>query len=353
IIRIADNNIIAKEFEAKAKAMEAKKKAEPILTKVFKINYAEGKDVLDAIKKANYLSDRGNATLDEMTSTLIVKDTAAAIEEIEELLKTIDRQTPQVMIEARIVQVDTSMRNTFGIQWGAFTIGNRGDSILTGSGIGSSTLIFPEFTSKGLAFPFADRKIPLAVNLPALAANSAVEFGLINKSAKFGLDVRLTALENMNKGRILSTPKVFTLDNKPAVLKEGLKVPYPVQSEDGVSTAYADVTTSLTVTPHITPNGTILLDLDVKKIELLGFDSLGAVSAPRLSDSSVLTKVLVRDGDTVVIGGMFKESNTKAEGGTPFFNKIPILKLFFTNKDRQMAETEILFFITPIIVKKS
>ena len=166
--------------------------------------------------------------------------------------------------------------------------------------------------------------------------------------------MRLTAIEEGSHGKILSTPKVLTLDNKPAVLKEGQSVPYPVQSEDGVSTAYADVTTSLTVTPHITPEGSILLDLETKKVDLLQFVELGAaLRAPLLTDSQVLTQVLIRDGDTVVIGGMYRKSNADAESSTPFFSKIPILKYFFKNEDKRAEESEILYFITPRIVRKT
>ena len=352
IIRIAYNSVFAKEYEEKAKAMEAQKKAEPIFTKIFSINYADAKDVEKMIKASQALSERGSVSIDVKTSTLIVKDIQRSIDEVAKLLDTIDRQIPQVLIEARIVQIDKSFQKTFGIQWGGYKVseGGHGTSFVSGGGVPGNNLT--EFEPTPLVHE--DDRIPLIVGLPAAAINSGIEFAFLSSTLQGALDVRLTALENASKGKILSTPKVLTLDNKSATLKQGLQVPYPVQSEDGVSTAYADVTTQVTVTPHITPDGAIMLDLDTKKIDLLGFDNLGLVSAPRLSDSSVLTQVLIRDGDTVVIGGMYKEDETFNEGKTPIFNYIPIIGEFlFKNRDRRATESEILFFITPRIVREA
>lgn len=348
IIRIAYNSVFAKEFEEKAKAIEAQKKAEPLVTEVFRINYADIKQLYDEAKK--HLSERGFIAVDGRTSTLIVNDIPSFIEKIKEVIETIDIQTPQVLIEARIVQIDKSFQRTFGIQWGALKASDGGKGSISGGGVPGNNLL--EFDPPPAVSE--DSRIPLIVGLPAAAANSGIEFAFLSSSLIAGIDARLTALENASKGKILSTPKVLTLDNKPATLKQGLQVPYPVQSEDGVSTAYADVTTQITVTPHITPEGAILLDLDTKKIDLLGFDNLGLVSAPRLSDSSVLTKVLIRDGDTVVIGGMYKEDETFNEGKTPIFNRIPIIGEFlFKNRDRRATESEVLFFITPRIVREA
>lgn len=352
IIRIAYNSVFANEFEEKAKAAEAQKRAEPLVTEVFRINYAETREIYKETQK--HLSDRGFIAMDERTSTLIVNDIPSYIEKLREVIETIDIQTPQVLIEARIIQIDKSFQKTFGIQWGVVRGSDGGHTVqpnrryLSGGGVPGNNLTEwdpPPSLNE-------DNRIPLLVGLPAAAVNSGIEFGFLSGSLLFGLDARLTALENSNKGKILSTPKVLTLDNEAATLKQGQSVPYPVQSEDGVSTAFADVTTEITVTPHITPEGSILLDLETKKVDLLGFDNLGLVSAPRLSESSVLTKVLIRDGDTIVIGGMYKEDETYNEGKTPLFNRIPIIGDFlFKNRDRNANEFEVLFFITPSIVR--
>jgi type IV pilus assembly protein PilQ len=351
IIRIAYNSVFAKEFEEKVKAQEAQKKAEPLISKVFRVNYADVKAIFEESKK--HLSDRGFMAMDERTKTIIVNDIPSFVEKVKEVIVTLDIQIPQVLIEARIVQIDRSMQKTFGIEWGGSktSIGSHGTSFISGGGLPDSTLTV--FDPPPLKFEEGGR-FPLFVGLPAAAANSSIEFGFISSHLFGGLDARLTALENANRGKILSTPKVLTTDNKSATLKQGLKVPYPVQSEDGVSTAFADVTTTLTVTPHITPDGAILLELDTKKTDLVGFDNLVSVSAPRLSESSILTEVLIRDGDTVVIGGMYKEDETLNEGRTPLFHKIPIIGEFlFKNRDRRATESEVLFFITPRIVKET
>jgi type IV pilus assembly protein PilQ len=356
IIRVAPNAVFAKEYEEKAKAMEAEKSAEPLVTRVFRINYTDSKEFFESIKKDfDKLSPSYHLTLDERTSTLIVKAIPSAVEEIERILNTVDKQTPQVLIEARIVQISKSFRRALGIQWGAGSpdpatpLSRFGSLNLFGSGTGLGDL-FREFT-------FGDGEasvIPLLVNFPASGAATALDLAIINRRGTFGLEMRLSAIEEGSHGRILSTPKVLTIDNKPAVLKEGQSVPYPVQSEDGVSTAYADVTTSLTVTPHITPEGAILLDLETKKIDLVTFVDLGsALRAPLLTDSQVLTKVLIRDGDTVVIGGMYRKSSSEAESKTPFLGRIPVLKWLFKNEDKKDEESEILYFITPRIVRKS
>ncbi|HLC17036.1 MAG TPA: type IV pilus secretin PilQ [Thermodesulfovibrionia bacterium] len=354
IIRIAYNSVFAKEFDEKVKAQEAQKKAEPLISKVFRISYADVKQIYEETKKS--LSERGYMSMDERTKTLIVNDIPAFVEKIEQILETMDIQIPQVLIEARIVQVDRSFQKTFGIQWGVLRGSDGGHDInpnrrfLSGGGVPGNNLT--EWDPEPALSE--DGRIPLLVGLPAAAANSGIQFGFLSGSLLFGLDARLTALENANRAKILSTPKVLTTDNKEAELKQGLKVPYPVQSEDGVSTAFADVTTTLTVTPHITPDGAILLDLETKKSDLLGFDNLGLVSAPRISDNSVTTQVLIRNGDTVVIGGMYKEDESFNEGRTPMFHKIPIIGEFlFKNRNRLATESEILFFITPRIVREA
>ena len=356
IIRIAPIAVFAKEYEEKAKAMEAEKNAEPLITRVFRINYTNGKEFFEKIKKDfDKLSPSHHLTLDERTSTLIVKAIPSAIEEIEKILDTVDKQTPQVLIEARIVQISKSFRRAIGIQWGAGSpnpaapLSQFGSLNLFGSGTGLGDLA-REFT-----FPDGTTSvIPLIANFPASGAATALDLAIINRRGTFGLELRLSAIEESSNGKILSTPKVLTLDNKPAVLKEGQSVPYPVQSEDGVSVAFADVTTSLTVTPHITPEGSILLDLETKKIDLVKFEDLGSsLRAPLLTDSQVLTQVLIRDGDTVVIGGMYRKSNSNSESKTPFLGEIPLLKWLFKNEDKEAEESEILYFISPRIVRKS
>ncbi|RMG73663.1 MAG: hypothetical protein D6710_03025, partial [Nitrospirae bacterium] len=224
IIRIAPNQVIAREKEAAARIEAAKRKAEPLVTKVFPISYADVKKVKDAIEKAKILSERGSISIDEHISSLVVKDVESNMPKIEKLIKILDKQTPQVLIEARIVEVNTNAARDLGIQWGFFanarqngqTMGGvSGYSTLTNLGSWHSTTAGEDFTNTE-AFSVST---PALVDFPAAVSagsGSGIAFGFLSSAGTFGLDMRLSALKTMGKLKIVSNPRIITVDNEEA-----------------------------------------------------------------------------------------------------------------------------------------
>ncbi|MCK5512512.1 MAG: type IV pilus secretin PilQ, partial [Thermodesulfovibrionia bacterium] len=255
------------------------------------------------------------------------------------LLVAIDKATPQVNIAAKIVEVAENFTEEFGIQWGILwkppdsrtTIG--GPSIPGGTGFNSGN--------------------PLLVNLPAAVApgaGGALGLGYISASEVFALDLQLSAMESSGKGKIISNPKITTLDNIKAKIQQGQKIPYQSVDENGTpKTEFVDASLELTVTPHITPDNTIVMDLELKKNEADFSQTVGGV--PVIDTNEADTEVLVKDGDTLVIGGIFKTTTTENLNAVPGLHKIPILGWLF--KTEQVVETrrELLIFITPRIIK--
>lgn len=336
IIRIAPYTVLAKEAEDAAKAAEAKIKAEPIETRVFPISYADVDKVESAIKNAKVLSGRGNVSIDKRTSSIIVKDVPNSIKEIESLIKTLDTPTPQVMIEARIVEADTSSVKELGIQWGMF--GRTPDGLLTtGGGLAQSATTSSPFASDNLF-----------VNLPAAVgagAGGAINLGFVNPAHTFSIDLQLSALESAGKGKIISNPRIMTIDNEKATIKQGKSIPVQTTSAEGTKTEYIDMALELTVTPHITPDGSIVMKIESKKNEPDWGNAVAGI--PAKDTKEVSTQVLIKDGETLVIGGIFKTKESESKSGVPWFNRIPLLGWLFKKERTEITQNELLIFITP------
>jgi type IV pilus assembly protein PilQ len=338
IIRIAPTEVLAREEEAIAKAKESQEKAGDLEIKVYPINYADVKKVKKAIEEAKILTKRGYISVDERTSSVIIKDVKKKHAEYEKLIKALDIPTPQVNIDAKIVEVTTSFTKELGIQWGV--LWNPADSRMTIGGTG---------LAGGTGFNSGN---PLMVNLPASVgsgAGGAIGIGYISAANTFTLDLQLSAMESTGKGRIISNPRIITSDNQEAKIQQGKKIPYQTVSAEGTKTEFVDANLELTVTPHITPEGTIVMDIEAKKNEADFSQTVGGV--PTIDTKEAKTQVLIKDGDTLVIGGIFKTTDTKSLAGVPGLSKLPFLGWLF--KKRQDIETtsELLIFITPKIIK--
>ena len=253
VVRIDTLANIAQQQEEEARAKEAMIKAEDLSTKIIPVNYAKAKEIADSIKKS--LSTRGDITIDERTNTLIIKDIPDKHMEIENLLKTLDKPTPQVLIEARIVQADTNFARDLGVQWGGDYTSTPGDyniKLITG----------PEGTATTPSTNFA-------VNLPASGvAGTKGSMGFtIGKTVgdAFNLDLRLSAGETKGLTKILSAPKIATLDNKEAIIQQGESIPYKTYSQEGTKTEFIDAALTLKVTPKVTPDGHILMNIKITK----------------------------------------------------------------------------------------
>ncbi|HHN64503.1 MAG TPA: type IV pilus secretin PilQ, partial [Nitrospirae bacterium] len=330
IIRIAPVSVISREREQKAKMLEAEQKAEPLVTRVFPISYANVGKVRTSIEQAKVLSKRGSISIDERISSLIVKDVESNMPKISKLIKTLDRPTPQVMIEARIVEVNTSATKDFGIRWGT-TITSK--SRLT--------------TFQGLT--------PYVVDFPSTSAGpgsgAGFTFGFLNPQQTLGIDLEISALATSGKLKIISNPRIITVDNEEATISQGKSIPVrKLTSEGTVSTEFKDIKLELKVKPHITPEGSIILNVNAKKEEL--DPTIPSVEGvPGTDKKEAKTNVIIKDGETLVIGGIYKTVNNNSQSGLPVAKDIPILGWLFKNKKKESQTNELLIFITPRIVR--
>jgi type IV pilus assembly protein PilQ len=344
IIRIAPHTVFVKESEEKAKAEEAGIKAEPLETMIFPISYADVSSVEAAIKNAKILSPRGNINLDKRTSTMIVKDIPSVFPEVENLLSTLDRPTPQVLIEARIVEVNTASTMELGIQWGINI--HSTDTLMSAGGLsGVPNLLTGPFTGGNYLVDFPSKSAgPLS--------GSGITFGILNPARTIGLDLQLSALETTGKGKVISNPKILTVDKGKAKILQGKSIPVRKLTPEGtISTEFKDVTLELLVTPHITPDKSIGMSVEIKKEELdATVPSVEGV--PGTDKKEANTNVIIKDGETVVIGGMYKIQENESQSGVPGLMKIPILGWLFKSDLRTTTTNELLIFITPRIVEK-
>ena len=358
IIRIATVKAFQDEKKAVAENRELFGKAEDMVTKVFTINYANVDKVKDSIDKGKILSPRGTMSLDVRTRALIVKDIPSSIDEVQRLLTAIDKPTQQVLIEARIVEMNTNYAKSLGVDWGlrAFTktsqtgyaSGSSGNSNVPGGGV--------NFLDPTTGAVTRTVNIPQAINLPAATATqqatSAITFGFLNAAETLGLNLRLSAVEDSGNAKIISSPKILTLDNQEAIIKQGQRIPVTtLQSGTGggaatFSTTYIDALLKLVVTPQISPDGTVLLKVEIDKDQpnLSIRDSQGN---PAIDTKQAITQVVLQDGETIVIGGIITSDEEKNDSDVPGLGKIPVLGWLFGQKTSSIAATEMLIFVTP------
>lgn len=355
IIRVAPLEVFQKEAEvemAKKKALDA---LEPLKVRLIPVNYGYAKDIVAQVK--DVLSDRGTINIDERTNVIIIKDKVENIIKAEGLIRSLDTQTPQVLIEARIVEANTSFVRDIGIQWG----GNMVFAPQYGNPTG---LTFPNVV--GISGGADDARTMnqlsgvqnpagFAVNMPSpvgAGAGGAIGFILGNASGSANLNLRLSALENTGHVKILSAPRVTTLDNKEAKIASGVSIPISQVSAAGVMTVFVDAKLELAVTPHVTQDGSIMLKIVTTKNEP-DFSRTGAQGDPTILKKEAFTQVLVKDGDTTVIGGIYTRRQAEELAKVPLLSNIPVLGWLFKKKKSSDERTELLIFITPRIVNRA
>jgi len=335
VVRIDTLANIALQQEEEARAKDAMVKAEDLSTKIIPVNYARARELAESIRKT--LSSRGDITIDDRTNTLIIKDVADKQEEIMNLLKTLDRPTPQVLIEARIVQADTNFARDLGVQWGGNYASNPGDYNM---GVVSG----PTGTVSAPTTGFA-------VNLPAsgIAGTKGSVGFTIGKTIgdAFNLDLRLSAGETKGLTKILSAPKIATLDNREAIIQQGESIPYKTYSQEGTKTEFIDATLTLKVTPKVTPDGHIAMNIKITKNRQ---GSIVVEGTPSINKKEATTEVLVKDGETTVIGGIYELSDSDNIRMLPWMHHIPVLGWLFKNTSKSNIKSELLIFITPKII---
>ncbi len=318
----------------------------PLITKTYHLKYIKGETILPKLKEL--LSSEGKITLEPNTNILIIKDTENNLQELERILKEIDRPSKQVLIEARVVEITDNYAYKLGIRWGGsawrsseHTIIGAGRSISysgtqTGSN-GTAPNIQINFTPSGI------------VDLGTTGTtNLGFVFGHFGKSVVL-LDLELSALENQGLARIFASPKILTLDNQPAEIRQGYKIPYLQLTQYGVATTqFIDAVLSLKVTPHVTPDNRISLDIQIEK----STPDWGRVvnGVPAVMTRSATTKTLVNNGETIVIGGIKTKDLGENIDQVPRLGTIPFLGEAFKRKEKNLDRTELIVFITPRIV---
>ena len=344
VIRIAPLNKIRKENEEARAAKNALKKVEDLSTVYIQVNYEEAANLEKHIKEA--LSDRGSVTSHEATNTIIIRDIAYNIEAGRDVVAKLDRVVPQVLIEARIVEAETSFARDLGIQWG-LDYSNRN----THSDVFGSSTVTGQ--TPPLANPGRDGSANYAVNLPATGVAGALGamgfvFGTSGDNPMI-LDLRLTAGEQAGVLKTISRPRITTLNNKEAKIEQGESIPFETTSATGTGTTFVDANLSLTVTPHITPDGSVLMKIKASRNSIGTHES--SSGEPSINKKEAQTEVLVRDGETTVIGGIVISDSLKSDSGIPYLKDIPLMGWMFKSKSVSDKQTELLIFITPTIIK--
>lgn len=358
VIRIARLSDLQKEENDMRKLKEEQALAGDTLVWRKSLSYAKAGEMQPTIQKVA-LSARGTITLDSRTNTMIITDLPVNIEKAKELVADLDRATPQVEIEARIVVTSRNFTRDLGIQWGFLNqqTGQFGNTtnrsfpnsiVLNGQGVPGGGLPANQAgIASNAGIGTAGRGY--AVNLPATGFNSAIGVSLGNILGNFNLDAALTALERQGRGRLLSTPKVTTQNNQEAEIKQGVQIPIQTVANNTVTVQFKDAVLTLKVTPQITEANTVILNIDVQN-NTADFANL-VNGIPPINTQSAKTNVLVRDGATTVIGGIYQSNEQTSQQSTPFLSKLPILGYLFRNRFVTSNNNELLLFITPRIIK--
>jgi type IV pilus assembly protein PilQ len=359
IIRVAPLADLEKEREmAIARKMQELQLA-PLETRIIPVSYAQAGTVQERAREL--LSGRGSIAVDERTNVMIVRDVAGNLDQIEELTRSLDTQTPQVLIEARIVEATSRYLRDVGIQWG----GDASFSPSTGNPTG---LAFPN--SIGIAGGASDNDTPtaglspfqnqvpnpnFAVNLPAAVGTGSggalgLTFGSVDNN--FNLAVRLSAAESSGMLRILSSPRVLTLDNTQARISQGTLIPFSQVSAQGVQTTFQEAKLQLLVEPHVTADGSVSMHVKINRDEP-DFNQTSPRGDPTILKREAETELLVMDGHTAVIGGIFTRNTGRNHDQVPFFGDIPLLGIFFQQRSSSDSRGELVIFLTPRIVNRA
>ncbi len=365
VLLVAPAEEIAAREQLELENQKAAEELAPLRTEFIQVQYSKATDIAglltgtglagntEAVESSVLLTARGSVAVDERTNTLIVQDTAAKLQEIRDLMEVLDIPVRQVLIEARIVTADSSFSERVGVKWGFLGqstsgsgIARVGDSItslgtLAGQGATATDLA-------GIAGPQAPTIGADALNvdlIPAGAESGSFALGLATSDLLLNLE--LSALESEGRGEVVAQPKVVTADQQKALIEQGAQIPYETTSDGGTNVQFKNAVLSLEVTPQITPDGNVIMDLNIAQ------DSQGS-TAPNgeiiIDTRKLTTQVLVGDGETIVLGGVFQEERTNDVQKVPVLGDLPVLGKLFRNKVVIENKKELLIFITPKLI---
>jgi type IV pilus assembly protein PilQ len=353
VIMVAPTEEIAAREQLELESQQKIQELAPLRSEFIQVNYAKAEDLASLLKSEEnrLLSERGNVTVDVRTNTLLVQDTNAKLEDIRRLLMRLDIPVRQVLIESRIVIANNDFARDLGVRFGANWDYDIGDSFgLTAGGlpghIGNTAPIAP-----GIENPPGSSNEALMVNLPVNSPSGAVNF-LVGKVGTYLLQLELSAMQREGKGEVISSPRLITSDQNPASIKQGVEIPYQEASASGAtSVSFKEAVLKLEVTPHITPDDRIRMDLQINKDSPDYSRALNDI--PPVDTRKIETTVLVDNGETVVLGGVFERTKTDSTEKVPFFGDIPYMGVLFRRNEKIDENKELLIFVTPKILKES
>jgi type IV pilus assembly protein PilQ len=364
VIIIGPTEELATREKAELAAHKEVQELSPTHTEFMQVNYAKVADLQKLIKntsaKDSMLSPRGSLSIDERTNTLLVQDTSDKLADIRRLVQTLDVPVKQVLIEARIVIVSDTFERDLGARLGitGFTTAGANSLIsVSGTNIGTDTMVSSVLPSATGTAPTGNVQLPTLdnryqVNLPAANTNGSIALSVLG--GKHLLDLELSAAQNEGKSETVSSPRVITANQKQATIMQGVEIPYQESASSGATTTqFKNAVLSLKVTPLITPDNRVILDLDVAD-DSVGQQVTSATggSVPSIDTREIITQVLVNDGQTVVLGGILDTTKTRSANKVPFFADIPVLGHLFQSTTNINNKTELLIFITPKILRE-
>jgi type IV pilus secretin PilQ/predicted competence protein len=354
VLRLATKETLRKEAEENRDLAKAQAEAADVVTTTRVLSYAKSTDMATTLKK--FLSSRGDIIADDRSNTLIIRDIPSTLPVMDNLIRQLDRKSQQVEIEARVVAANRSFSREIGTQFGfAGAPESTGNQNVFGgaSSVGTSPLTSPTgFTpplivNSGSSTGTSGSSIPLNTNLGASVPTSGFSYGFVSKN--FALDMIITAAEQKGVGKLLSKPKVITQNNEKATVKQGTKIPVQTIVNNTVSVQFVDAVLELDVTPQITADGTIYMDVNVENDQIDG--SIPRVQGiPAIDTQEAETKVTVNDGATVVIGGIIVTQQTTSVQQVPLIGSVPVLGNLFKHTTVNSSSQELLFFLTPRIL---
>jgi type IV pilus assembly protein PilQ len=369
VIIIGPTEELATREKAELEAHKEVQELAPLRSEFMQANYAKVADLAKMIRptaggsgggRNSMLSNRGSLSVDERTNTLMVQDTVENLAEIRRLVQALDVPVRQVLIEARIVVVSDTFERDLGAQFGVTSAqqnGSNGLLAITGSGTGADTIIQSALSNLSSGLPVAPVATPALanrymVNTPAANTNGSIGISLLGGS--YLVDLALSAAENEGKSETISSPRVITANQKQATIMQGVEIPYQESASSGATTTqFKNAVLSLKVTPLITPDNRVILDLDVSD-DTVGQQVTSATggSVPSIDTRQIQTQVLVGDGQTVVLGGILETTKSYAATKVPWLGDIPILGNLFKSTTNINNKTELLIFITPKILRE-
>jgi len=334
---------IAKQEDEEARAKDAKTKAEELVDRVFYVRNLQAQELMTALRQN--LSPRGLMQISQGTNALIVRDTESKMNVLKQLIDGLDLAVPQVQIEARIVQADTTYSRSLGVQWGVQNVNQLGPSFGVANFKSGTTGTFGNQTSDFL------------VNLPATVGGLVSTPGMgftFGRTDGALLDVRLSAGELLGLSKVIAAPKVTTLDKREAKISQGESIPFQTTSLQGTQTTFVDANLELNVTPQITSRDPKEIGKQILMRVRATRNAVGARSnpaGPSIDRREANTQVIIRDGETMVIGGVFIDTQSNTVAGVPYLSRVPVLGWLFKQKTESVSKQELLIFLTPTIVK--